>query len=671
MYLKKIKIKNFRLLQDVELLLEKRTTLIIGRNNSGKTSIIEIFRSLSTNESLKFKLVDFSLPIHTCFWESFKLKHEKKEDDEIREKIPCIEIRLTIEYEKDDTNLGPLSDFIIDLNPECTEALIVIRFQLKDGEIKKFFNGFEFKSDEDEKRQKKKLLKMIYNEKRIENHYETVFFAEDPNDKENQKSVERSKFNSFLKSSFIFAHRGLKDITHRDVNSLGGIIEKLLKASSKEKEDSKSKKASQKLDIAVEKMEVDINKNFKESLKNILPTFKDFGYPRLGNHILKTETVLDSSKLMEKHTKVRYKGGNGINLPESYSGLGVRNLIHILLKLYEFSRSLNTEQNPPRVCLIFIEEPEVHLHPQMQEVFILKLNDFIGFFGEKFSESVQYIVTTHSSHISNAASFNSMRYFLPKHQGGEMGYCVTEIKDLNCGLDGTQPVDREFLHKYMTLTRCDLLFADKAILIEGMSERLMLPEMIKKIDSSQSKKEYELSSQYISVIEIGGAYWQIFHKLLQFLELNTLIITDIDSVKGNGKKKKCSVSIGTHTSNSGLKYWFDNKDITPDELIYKQSEEKIRDNLCLAYQIPEAEGEPCGRSFEDAFILANINLFFDEEISKDEKEQVVYDKAKEFNNKKSDFALKYAIKETEWEVPKYIAEGLQWLAKKNIHNDFL
>ena len=78
MNLKKIEIKNYRLLQDVEILLEKRTTLIIGRNNSGKTSLIEIFRRLSTKETLKFKLVDFSLPIHTFFWESFKLKHENK-----------------------------------------------------------------------------------------------------------------------------------------------------------------------------------------------------------------------------------------------------------------------------------------------------------------------------------------------------------------------------------------------------------------------------------------------------------------------------------------------------------------------------------------------------------------------------------------------------------------
>lgn len=37
MRVQKIDIKNFRLLQDVSLFLEERTTVIVGRNNSGKT----------------------------------------------------------------------------------------------------------------------------------------------------------------------------------------------------------------------------------------------------------------------------------------------------------------------------------------------------------------------------------------------------------------------------------------------------------------------------------------------------------------------------------------------------------------------------------------------------------------------------------------------------------
>ena len=257
-----------------------------------------------------------------------------------------------------------------------------------------------------------------------------------------------------------------------------------------------------------------------------------------------------------------------------------------------------------------------------------------------------------------------MRYFLPKHQEDELGYCKTVVKDLNKELGGTIKEDREFLHKYMTLTRCDLLFADKVILIEGTSERLMLPEMIRKEDEAQIDNNFKLSSQYISVIEVGGAYFHIFLDLLRFLELYTLIITDLDSVKGNGRKKRCKVSEGTHTSNAGIKRWFESKEITPDELIQKTEAEKIEGFCRLAYQIPDIEGDPCGRSFEDAFILANIDFFFEGGLSSEEKEDKVYEKAEKKKHKKTDFALKHAIYKTDWKVPKYIAEGLQWLAKQ-------
>jgi putative ATP-dependent endonuclease of the OLD family len=81
----------------------------------------------------------------------------------------------------------------------------------------------------------------------------------------------------------------------------------------------------------------------------------------------------------------------------------------------------------------------------------------------------------------------------------------------------------------LTLTRCDLFFADKAIIIEGTSERLLLPVIIEKLEESEPGAP-KLSSQYITTMEVGGAYAHIFFSLLDFLKLRTLIITDLDSV---------------------------------------------------------------------------------------------------------------------------------------------
>src|SRR3546814_11921552 len=66
------KIENFRLLRDVEVGFEERTTLIVGRNNSGKTSIAELFRRLLSGGNLAFRLEDFSLGSHESFWQALQ-----------------------------------------------------------------------------------------------------------------------------------------------------------------------------------------------------------------------------------------------------------------------------------------------------------------------------------------------------------------------------------------------------------------------------------------------------------------------------------------------------------------------------------------------------------------------------------------------------------------------
>lgn len=63
------------------------------------------------------------------------------------------------------------------------------------------------------------------------------------------------------------------------------------------------------------------------------------------------------------------------------------------------------------------------------------------------------------------------------------------------------------IKNYKSLTKCDLFFADKVILVKGASERLLLPNMIEKCDKDKmfNNQKYKLSSQYYTIIEIGGA----------------------------------------------------------------------------------------------------------------------------------------------------------------------
>jgi putative ATP-dependent endonuclease of the OLD family len=671
MYIHKIAIKNFRLLKEVELCLDKKTTVIVGRNNSGKTSLTELFRRLLSGNSPSFRLEDFSLSVYDKFWEAFRLKCEGKDESNIRAVLPFMEVELTINYDINASSLGALSDFIIDLDMDCTKALIVIRYQLREGQITALFKDIEFNSD-DLGKGKGDFFRIIKD--RISRYYTVRVSAVDPNDITNEKPMDLSKFQIFMRSGFINAQRGLDDVTDRDRNLLGKVLASLYDIAAKsESEDNKDIEVVRSLEENVQNIQFNIDGDFREQLESLyLPMFELFGYPGLTDPGLITETTLDVVRLLKDNTNMRYTGLNGITLPETYNGLGSRNLIFILLKILEFFKSYKAQQVSCGIHLVFIEEPEVHLHPQMQEVFISKLGEIADMFAEILNDGirwpVQFIVTTHSSHLANRAPFEAMRYFLATRDSCAESVCFTRIKDLSVGLGGdSQKEDREFLHKYMTLTRCDLLFADKAVLVEGPTERLLLPKMIEKIDAEQPQQN-QLSSQYISVVEVGGAYAQHFFKLLDFLELRTLIITDLDTVKAEKKTRKdgvetttrvsCKVSEGDYTSNACIKTWFGNNDIAPDNLIHKAAEEKFYNARRIAYQIPESGNVECGRSFEDAFMLANPQLFGLGDCA--DKENEAWEEAQKVG--KTDFALEYAIEKTDWIVPRYIAEGLRWLA---------
>ncbi|KQR30909.1 ATP-dependent endonuclease [Rhizobium sp. Leaf155] len=659
MKLVNIQVEGFRLLENVRIAIEETATVVVGRNNSGKTSLTEVFDRFLGEQMGRFRLEDFAAAIRPKFLAAKALRDGGAEPPEkVLAELPVMALTLTFGYSAEADDLGPLSPFVIDLEPSCTTAIARIEFSASLKTLGALLDAPEPAEAESATESLFRHLREV-----VPKAYSIKIFAIDPTDVTNRRTFEKTiELNSLISTGFVKAQRTLDVGKRGETEVIGKLLNKLFKTANAVTASTDDQQIADGLKASVADLEKAMQGDFDDRLKALLPALNTFGFPSLNDTELRPQTTIDVESLLTDNTRILYTGTDGVHLPEGYNGLGTRNLIYILLQLEALHKTYRSTPMRPGTHVVFIEEPEAHLHPQMQEVFIGQLNDAISTLSQKYSGEtvwpVQFVVSTHSSHLANAAPFEAIRYFLNEPTQTN-GVRRTKVKDFRKGADKIGSEDRRFLQQYMTLTKCDLYFADKAILVEGATERILMPRITKIVDADLAP-EHRLGRQYVTTIEAGGAHAQVFYSLLEYLELKTLIIADLDAVKlVDSRWRKCVCAEGERTSNSALKTWFGDNEISSAALQAKTPEEKTRGYCRIAYQMSEEGSEHCARSYEDALILANLADFG---IANDVNAAIkAWETAQDF--KKSEEAIKYAIREENWNVPKYIREGLAWLSE--------
>ncbi|MDD5652881.1 MAG: AAA family ATPase [Candidatus Omnitrophica bacterium] len=748
MQIKFVEIKNFRKLKSVRIELADKTTLFVGANNSGKTSAMDALKYFLVDTNA-FCTNDFTLSNWGTInkigesWEKSQTVKDSQEHTlaEWNEILPALDVWLKVEKNE----FQHVCHILPTLDWSDKELLGVrLRYEPKDVDAlyKEYITAIKTAKEtieETRKKQDKCAVKLWprsmsdFLEKRLANHFEVHPYLLDPkklNDPDNigiakpQPLPEASEFLSgnpfkdLIRIDVISAQRGLSDpdnvlpepdgrvgLERHYKGRLSGQLRTYYDRHINPSDDMVEASDIAALE-AIQNAQDEFDKKLREGFSEALKELEGLGYPGVTDPKLIISTKIKpidglnhSSALQYEVTSPKSESWGAPRLPEEYNGLGYQNLISIVFRLMSFRDSwmkvgkdgkkaaakVSEKNFFPPLHLVLIEEPEAHLHAQVQQVFIRKAYDILrnhNNLKEKKNLSSQLVVSTHSSHIAHECKFDWLRYFrrLPAINEGEVPISV--IVNLSNIFGDEKDETQKFVTRYLKTTHCDLFFADAAILVEGPAERMLVPHFIHNYFS-------KLNQSYITLLEIGGSHAHRLRPLIEHLGLVTLIITDLDSAESTGHHASKQPEKGKNliTRNATLKTWLPVKEQI-DDLFNNEDSNKIKKyddffSVRVAYQVPvsvsmngTSQEEALSNTFEDALIFENLSIFKalqGEGIIKKFKDAILQHNTSANlgeemfkilkDGKKAEFALELLfLQDPETlKVPTYINEGLKWL----------
>lgn len=746
MNLNKVIIKNYRQFKYEILDFHKNITVLAGANNCGKTSLINLISIVLTGDKERYCVSDIPVmdvinwvgKIYPLFEKAFTIS-DKEElifktideeillDEKIKElKIPSTCIDFSINYNPVSDDIRNFVDYLMDLELDKHSFYFRYIYELNKvtfGKIIKENSSIlksRFLSITNRKgdcvNQVKNLKNFIL--KLYVTSIEPKCYFCDKSFSIQSSFPDVKTFRSLFHFKYIHASRPLDD--GPDIGK--HLISSQMIDIANENQDWKNLL----MDLPEKLLEPIQNREIEQKIRDTSLSSVDETLQKIsetnGNHtnLLMLNIDVDEQSITDflKETMAAVYDIKGYYLDESSQGLGYSNLIYMHLQLDKFKRQIDN------LCVNFfvIEEAESHMHPQMQ-------NAFISYLVKDFSkESMQGLLTTHSTEIVKGVTFRSIRIIRQTEQfrsgisnfpsiisetqkktqepfklqlkkiKEEIVSEVPEDEDVNikrleeiANLEQNIDTVENFYSFFTEIGYSEVIFADKAILFEGDTERLYLKNLL------TLEKYKKLSLQYIAFIQVGGAYAYNYKDLLNAIGIKTLIITDIDYSKTAIDKDQIMDSFSSNSTInnfyndkygckkpkiSDLYQWQNeiDKNILADELA------KVKGtNFMLTYQ---TEKDNYGRTLEESMIGKLLNItpqdFFTRNVWKEYKKKhnlkfaiptlstktadldniSIRNILKSSSNSKTDFMYSVILNGIgESMEPNYISRGLKWLMK--------
>lgn len=613
MYIKKIKIRNYRNFSDPPFEMDlKPFTVIVGENNVGKTNLLNAMGLIFSQEIMIFRKRVLEIDdINYTSVEAFKdcIKNLSVSPSQIEFPIVSVEVILT---DLDDNQEAVVGDWFI--NKDLTEAKITYQFTPS--------ANFDKVKWIEKQRELIKAKAELANDNTmlidfpIENYRYSIYGGDDPSNECNMY------FLKMLKMEFLNALRDAQ----KELIASGEyrLLYRVLLQKDKEKYDD--------IKTSLQKLSDVVNQNLNlKSIRDDVTKVLD----KLSLQAEESENSIDfifsspeASELLKKISMVY--GTNPIRVDRN--GLGRNNLLYISLILSHLSTQ-SVEKDHAFFRLIAIEEPEAHLHPHLQDHLAANMESMQTASGK----GMQLLITTHSTHIAAKVDLNNSVIIFNDINSTPVSHYILS------GIDKKKEQNTiHHLSKYIDATKSRMFFARKIILVEGISEQLLIPLFYKNVTDKTLEKTG------CTIINVNGVAFSHFLKIIRSgFYIKGLVLTDSDTGK---RTEERAVELKKNFDQEGLiLVEFSGESTFERDMIKANRAGKGKEILLNSLKLTKPERGPAYEK-EIGDRELDIDSFFSE-----------------IEHYKSEFAFNLSSQlqvEANWQwfcIPEYIAKGLQFI----------